>query len=57
MTAGARLRHRAIWIVLALALPALLVAAYRARTEPATNERLPDAVERFPDDLVPKARP
>ena len=42
-----RSRHRWIWLALALLLPVLLVAAFRARVDRPTSESLPAGVETF----------
>ena len=50
MIAARRARHLAIWLILAVALPVLVVLAVRARPAAPTQPELPPAVESFPDD-------
>ena len=49
MIRALRARHRAIWLLLALLLPLLLLAAVRARHAPAVQE--------LPAAIVPHAVP
>ena len=50
MIAARRARHFAIWLILAVVLPLLVVLAVRARPAPPAQLELPSAVETFPDD-------
>ena len=52
MIAARRVRHLAIWLALAVALPLLIFFAVRARPAPPVQPELPAGVERFPDDTA-----